>query len=140
MFYHAAQEGLVVPKQSVQVGIRTGNDETHGFTILDANRVHDEGIAATVAEIKRVVGTNKAYLTFDIDCLDPSFAPGTGTPVCGGLTSHQALSIVRGLGDLDFVGMDVVEVAPVYDSAQITALAASALALQYLCLLAAKRG
>ena len=140
MFFHAAQKGLVVPERSVQVGIRTGNDERHGFTILDADWVHAEGIAATVAEIKRVVGANKAYLTFDIDCLDPSFAPGTGTPVCGGLTSQQALGIVRGLGDLDFVGMDVVEVAPVYDSAQITALAASALALQYLCLLAAKRG
>ena len=140
MFYHAAKEGLVEPERSVQVGIRTGNPETHGFNILDADWVHGEGIAATVAEIKRVVGGNKAYLTFDIDCLDPSFAPGTGTPVCGGLTSHQALSIVRGLGDLNFVGMDVVEVAPVYDHAQITALAASALALQYLCLLAAKRG
>ncbi len=139
MFFHAAQEGLVETAHSVQTGIRTHNDETHGFTILHADWVHENGIAATVAEIKRVVGDRKAYLTFDIDCLDPSFAPGTGTPVCGGLSTYQALAIVRGLGDIDFVAMDVVEVAPAYDSAEITALAAASLALQYLCLLAERR-
>jgi agmatinase len=139
MFFHAAEEGLVDPGRSVQVGIRTHNEETHGFTILDAGWVHEKGVAATVAEIARVVGGNKAYLTFDIDCLDPSFAPGTGTPVCGGLSTAQALGILRGLGPLDLVAMDLVEVAPVYDSAEITALAAATLALEYLSVLASKR-
>ena len=95
---------------------------------------------ATIAEIKRVVGDRKAYVTFDIDCLDPVFAPGTGTPVVGGLTTAQALEILRGLGDLDLVGMDIVEVAPAYDHAEVTALAAATLAHDYLCLLAAKKG
>jgi agmatinase len=138
MFFHAAAEGLVDPARSVQVGIRTHNEETHGFTILDAGWVHEKGVAATVAEIARVVGGNKAYLTFDIDCLDPSFAPGTGTPVCGGLSTAQALGILRGLAPLDLVAMDLVEVAPVYDSAEITALAGATLALEYLCMLASK--
>lgn len=139
MFYHAAKEGLVDPARSVQVGLRTHNDQTHGFNILDAPWVHENGIKATVAEILRVVGDHKAYLTFDIDCLDPSFAPGTGTPVCGGLSTHQALGIMRGLQAVNFVAMDVVEVAPVYDHSEITALAAATLALDYLSLLAAKR-
>jgi agmatinase len=139
MFYHAAKEGLVDPGRSVQVGIRTHNEETLGFNILDANWVHEKGVAATIAEIERVVGQNKAYLTFDIDCLDPSFAPGTGTPVCGGLSTAQALGILRGLAGLDLVAMDLVEVAPVYDSAEITSLAGATLALEYLCMLASKR-
>ncbi len=139
MFFHAAREGLVDPARSVQVGLRTYNDETHGFNILDAPWVHERGVEAAIGEIKRVVGGNKAYLTFDIDCLDPSFAPGTGTPVCGGLSTAQALGILRGLAEVDFVAMDVVEVAPAYDSAQITALAAASMAVEYLCLLASKR-
>ena len=139
MFFHAAREGLVDPERSVQIGIRTHNDETHGFHILDALWVHENGVGATVAEIERIVGAHKAYLTFDIDCLDPSVAPGTGTPICGGLNTVQALGILRGLGKLDFVAMDLVEVAPAYDWAQITALAGASLAYEYLCLLAAKR-
>ena len=139
MFYHAARDGLVDPARSVQVGIRTHNDETHGFNILDATWVHNRGVEAAVAEIKRVVGGNKAYLTFDIDCLDPSFAPGTGTPVSGGLTTAQAQGIIRGLVEIDFIGMDLVEVAPAYDHAQMTALAGAHLALDYLCLQAARR-
>ena len=139
MFFHAAEEGLVDPAASVQVGLRTHNDETHGFNILDAGWVHAQGVAAAAAEIKRVVGGRKAYLTFDIDCLDPSVAPGTGTPVCGGLDIAQAQGILRALGGIDFVAMDMVEVAPVYDHAQITALAAAHLTLDYLCLIAAGR-
>jgi agmatinase len=80
------------------------------------------------------VGAHKAYLTFDIDALDPAFAPGTGTPVVGGLNSNQALEILRGLAAIEFVGMDVVEVAPDYDHSEITALIAAQLALEYLCL------
>ncbi len=138
MFFHAARLGLVDPACSVQIGIRTHNDETHGFTILDAPWVHANGAEATAAEIRRVVGKRKAYLTFDIDCLDPAFAPGTGTPVVGGLSTHQARAILAGLVDIDFVGMDLVEVAPMYDVGDITALAGATLALDYLCLRAAK--
>ncbi len=136
MFWHAAKEGLVDPTRSVQIGIRTHNSDRMGFTWLDAPWVHENGVVRTVEEIKRLVGNNKAYLTFDIDCLDPSFAPGTGTPVCGGLTTHQAQSVIRGLDGIDFVGMDMMEVAPAYDNAEITSLAAASIVLDYLCLIA----
>lgn len=136
MFWHAAKEGLVDPARSVQIGIRTHNSDRMGFTWLDAPWVHENGVVRTVEKIKRLVGNNKAYLTFDIDCLDPSFAPGTGTPVCGGLTTHQAQSIIRGLDGIDFVGMDMMEVAPAYDHAEITSLAAASIVLDYLCLIA----
>ncbi|MFQ5985700.1 MAG: agmatinase [Alphaproteobacteria bacterium] len=139
MFFHAAEDGLIEPKRSVQIGIRTHNDETHGFTVLEAPWVHRNGIEATVDEIKRVVGDSKAYLTFDIDCLDPSCAPGTGTPVVGGLSTWQAQEILHRLINIDFVGMDIVEVAPLYDVGEITSLAAATLALDYLCVLAANR-
>ena len=138
MFFHAIEEGLIDPERSIHIGIRTFNSETHGFTILHAPWVHEHGVAASIAEIKRVVGANKAYLTFDIDCLDPAFAPGTGTPVIGGLNTNQARGILMGLGDIDFVAMDLVEVAPVYDISEITSLAAATLCLDYLCLRAAK--
>ncbi len=77
-------------------------------------------------------------MTFDIDFLDPAFAPGTGTPVCGGFSTHEALSLVRGLGGLNIVGMDVVEVAPAYDHAEITALAGASVALELLCAYASR--
>ncbi len=134
MFFHAIGEGLIDPERSIHIGIRSDNPESHGFTILDAPWVHDKGAAAVIAEIERVAGGHAAYLTFDIDCLDPAIAPGTGTPVVGGLTTHQALSIMRGLGGMDFVAMDMVEVAPIYDVGDITSLAAATLALEYLCL------
>ena len=138
MFYQAAQEGIVLPDRSVQIGIRTANLDRRGFHWLDAPWVHSNGIAATSAEIRRIVGDQKAYLTFDIDCLDPAFAPGTGTPVCGGLSTAQALGIVRDLSSIDFVGMDLVEVAPAYDSADVTSLAGATLVWEYLCLRASK--
>ena len=98
---------------------------------------NENGIGAVVEKVKAIVGDRPAYLTFDIDCLDPSYAPGTGTPVCGGLTTHQALTIVRGLAGINLVGMDVVEVAPAYDVGEITALAGATLAAEFLCLYAA---
>ena len=140
MFLRAAREGIVDPASSVQIGIRTHNDDTHGFTILGAPWIHREGIPATVEVVREVVGDAKAYLTFDIDCLDPAFAPGTGTPVSGGLTTAQALEAIRSLGSVDLVGMDVVEVSPPYDVAEITALAAATLAHDFICLQAAKAG
>jgi agmatinase len=135
MFYRAVEEGLVEPARSIQVGIRTDYDrELDRFTVLDAAWVHRHGIDATVARIRQCIGASPAYLTFDIDALDPAFAPGTGTPVPGGLHSIQALEILRALQGIEFVGMDVVEVAPDYDHAEITALVAAQIALEYLCL------
>ena len=137
MFYHAAMEGLIDDRRSVQIGLRTTNDEPMGFNILDARWVHENGPAAVAARVREVVGDNKVYLTFDIDCLDPAFAPGTGTPVCGGLSSFQALEIIRGLAGIRLVGMDIVEVAPTYDAGEVTALAGATLAAEILCLYAA---
>jgi agmatinase len=134
MFYKAVKEGLIDPKTSVQVGIRTWNDDFLGINLLDAAWVHEHGPRAAVQRIASIVGDRPTYLTFDIDCLDPAFAPGTGTPVPGGLTSAQALAIVRGLESVNMVGADVVEVAPAYDQSEITALAAAHIACDLLCL------
>jgi agmatinase len=138
MFLHAAEEGLIDPACSIHVGVRTHNDERHGFSLCDASFVHERGAAAVAAFIREVVGDAPVYLTFDVDCLDPSVAPGTGTPVVGGLTTAQARAILRGLEGLTIAGMDVVEVAPAYDVSQITALAAATIALDMLCLMAAR--
>ena len=138
MFYWAAKQGIVDPSSSVQVGIRTQNPDTLGFFIIDAPTVHENGVRYVVDAIRRHVGARPVYLTFDIDCLDPSYAPGTGTPVCGGLTTHQALTILRGLAGINVVGMDVVEVAPQYDVGEITSLAAASLAMEMLFLYASR--
>ena len=138
MFLRAARSGVIDPARSIHVGIRSHNPDAHGIEIMTAPAVHRSGIDATIAAIRRRVGHAKAYLTFDIDVLDPAFAPGTGTPVAGGLASWQALEILRGLADLDIVGADVVEVAPPYDHAEITALAAATVAHDILCLWAHK--
>lgn len=135
MFYKALKEGLIDPKKSVQVGIRTWNDDFLGMNIIDAPSVHDKGTDAAIARILQVIGDSPVYLTFDIDCLDPAFAPGTGTPVAGGLSTAQALKMVRNLGALNIIGMDVVEVAPAYDHSEVTAIAAAHLAYDMLCLM-----
>lgn len=138
MFYWATKYGIVDPATSVQVGIRTRNQDTLGFNVLDAPWVHRHGIDATIARTREALDDRPVYVTFDIDCLDPSYAPGTGTPVCGGLTTHQALSILRGLAGINILGMDVVEVAPQYDVAEITSLAAAHIAMEMLCLYASR--
>ncbi len=139
VFYRAVEEGLVDPTTSVQIGIRTDyNKDLDQFTVIDSATVHRTGIDETVAKIMQVVGNRKAYLTFDIDALDPAFAPGTGTPVPGGLTSIQVIEILRAIADINFIGMDIVEVAPDYDHSEITALVAAQLGLEYLCMQAAK--
>ncbi len=140
MFHYAAKEGLVDPARSVQVGLRTTNQDTMGFNVLDAPTVHRQDIAATTDRVRDILGDRPVYLTFDIDCLDPSFAPGTGTPVCGGLSSYQAIEILRGLAGINVVGMDVVEVAPAYDVGEITALAAAHLAMEMLYLYGSRPG
>jgi agmatinase len=136
MFYKAIKNGIVDPTKSVQIGIRTWNDDFMGTNILDAQYVHDNGWQKVVERIREIVGDNLVYLTFDVDSLDPAYAPGTGTPVPGGLSSLQALAIIRNLGGLNFIGADVVEVAPSYDHAEITALAAAHVARDIICLLA----
>lgn len=140
MFFHAVNEGVVDPDRSVQVGIRTAYEpEGHRFTVLDGAWVNDNGPGAVLETVRRVIGDQPTYLSFDIDGLDPAFAPGTGTPVCGGLTTDCALKIIRGLKDLNLVGMDLVEVAPPYDHAEVTSLAAATMALEFLCVLASKK-
>jgi agmatinase len=139
MFYKAVCEGLIDPARSVQIGIRTWNDDFLGLNVVGAEQVHAEGTAAIARRVLDIVGDTPAYLTFDIDCLDPAFAPGTGTPVPGGLSSAQALDILRRLVPVKLIGMDVVEVAPAYDHADITALAAAHLATEMLCVVAAQR-
>lgn len=138
MFFHAAKQGLVDPSQSVQIGLRTHNDDTLGFNILDGPWVHEHGVRQVIEETRRIVGNKPVYLTFDIDCLDPSYAPGTGTPVCGGLTTAQAMSIIRGLRGINLVGMDLVEVAPAYDVGEITALAGAHLAMEMIAVYASR--
>tara|TARA_B000000475_G_scaffold93064_1_gene75700 strand:- start:159 stop:1127 length:969 start_codon:yes stop_codon:yes gene_type:complete len=139
MFSRAIKENLIDTKHSIQIGIRTHNSNTKGVTILDAPWVHENGINKVINKIIDVVKDAPAYLTFDIDGLDPAYAPGTGTPVSGGLTSAQALGIIRGLEGLNFIGADVVEVAPAYDHADITAIAAATIAHDYLVLRAKQK-
>lgn len=142
-FYHAIEEGLIDPRRTVQVGIRSPmHKDVHdwtvgkGVTIVFAEDVHETGPAAVAERVRAVIGDAAAYLTFDIDALDPAFAPGTGTPEVGGLASWQARGILRRLAGLDFVGMDVVEVSPPYDVSEITALAAATFVWDYIALLA----
>lgn len=139
MFYHAPNEGLIDATHSIQIGIRTEYDKHNGFTVLDAAYVNDAPQEDIIAQIKSTVGELPVYLTFDIDCLDPAFAPGTGTPVVGGLTSDRALKLLRALQPLNIVGMDIVEVAPAYDQSQITALAAATIALDMLYIQASRK-
>jgi agmatinase len=136
----AVAEGLIDVARSIQVGIRTCAPHDYGVEILDIDACAALGPAGVAARIKTRVGPGPAYLTFDIDALDPAFAPGTGTPVAGGLTSREALAILARLGEIDFRGMDMVEVCPPYDHADVTAIAASTIVQRYLQMLATRRG
>ncbi len=140
MMGRAIREGLVEPARSTQVGVRTFHDTTGGLEVLTAPWVHRNGIDAALDALRQRAAGAPVYLSFDIDGLDPAFAPGTGTPVPGGLATWQALELVRGLGSLDLVGMDIVEVSPPWDHAEITALAAAHLAHDWLCVLAERAG
>ena len=135
MFYKAVKQGLVDPARSVQIGIRTKNADTMGFNIINAREAHEMGPAAVAAKVREFVGEHPSYLTFDIDGLDPAFAPGTGTPVWGGLHSWQASAILRDLAGVNFVGGDVVEVSPPFDTTGATAIAGSSAAVDIMCLL-----
>jgi len=142
-FRRAVEERLIDPRQTIQVGIRGplyGADDfdfqaQHGMVVVPIGEVKERGVAA-VAERWRALVRGKVYVTFDIDSVDPAYAPGTGTPEVGGLTSYEALGLVRALKGLPVVGFDVVEVSPLYDGpGQITALLAANLLYEFLCTL-----
>lgn len=135
----AVDEGLIDASRSIQIGIRTHAPTDCGIDMIMGNEIDRLGIDGIVERIGSRVGNTRAYMTFDIDCLDPAFAPGTGTPVAGGLSSREALEILGNLGAIDFVGGDVVEVSPPYDHADVTAIAGATVAMVYLGLLAEKR-
>lgn len=141
VFYHAIEEGLVDPARMVQIGIRSPVQKDvydwttgKGVTVITAQQVHEFGPQNVAQRVDEIVGAAPAYLSFDIDCLDPAFAPGTGTPEIGGLASWQVQAILRRLDEVQFAGMDIVEVAPAYDTAEITALAAATVVWEYLAL------
>ncbi len=142
VFWHAIREGLVDPGHMVQIGIRSPVQKEvwdwtleQGVTVLTAEDVHTNGVGWTVETIRRVIGERAAYLSFDIDAIDPAQAPGTGTPEIGGLFTWQVAAVLKRLGGLRWVGMDVVEVLPAHDHSEITALAAATVAWHYLGLL-----
>ncbi|MCY4152346.1 MAG: agmatinase [Aestuariivita sp.] len=135
MFYKAVKSGFINTATSVQVGIRTVNNDTLGISILDARWVHENGATRTAARIRAILADNPTYLSFDIDALDPAFAPGTGTPVWGGLASWQVAAILREIDGIDLKGGDVVEVSPPYDTTGATAIAAAHIATEIICLI-----
>ncbi|MDB5412949.1 MAG: agmatinase [Rubritepida sp.] len=146
-FRRAIEEGLLDPKRIVQIGIRGSL-----FDLTDMDWARDQGVRVitmeecvalgtdgVVAEARRVAGTGPTYLTFDVDCLDPAFAPGTGTPEIGGFLPREAQAMVRGLMGLNFIGADVVEVSPPFDNSGGTALVGATMMFEILCLLAVNR-
>jgi agmatinase len=144
-FRRAVEEGLLKPERSIQVGMRGSlfdfgdwNDSRElGFKLISTEEVRGLGISEAIVRIRERVGNTKAYVSFDVDFVDPAFAPGTGTPEIGGFTSREAQEFVRGLVGLDLAGCDVVEVYPAYDPAQITAFLAANVAYELLSLIAA---
>ncbi|APW46642.1 agmatinase [Rhodoferax antarcticus] len=147
--YEALTEGLVSPQHTVQIGLRSSGEraareyvQDQGGLIFTARQLRglDGGaLVPVVAQIAQRIGHRPCYLTLDIDCLDPAFAPGTGTPEPGGLTSSQVLTLLEDLSPLNLIGMDCVEVAPAYDHAELTSSAAAAFVWTYLCGQVAKR-
>ncbi len=144
MFRRAVEENILLPAISIQVGMRgsvyskDAYDESTslGFKIVTMSAVRDLGLSRLIEIIKDRVGMSKVFVTFDIDVVDPAFAPGTGTPEVGGFTSAEAIDLIRGLKGLNFVGFDVVEVLPDYDVAEITALMAANIVYEFLSLIA----
>jgi guanidinopropionase len=143
-FRRAIEEGLLDPKRTVQIGIRgalySENDKAwgleQGIRVIEIEEYADLGIDAVIAEARRVVGDGPTYVSFDVDALDPVFAPGTGTPEIGGINTFDAQRMLRGLRGLNLVGGDVVEVSPPFDTSGNTALVAVTMMFEILCLLA----
>ncbi|MCY4031489.1 MAG: agmatinase [Hyphomicrobiales bacterium] len=147
-FRRAIEEKLLDPKRIVQIGIRGGlytpGDKewglAQGIRVIEIEEVFDLGVEGVVREARRVVGNGRVYVSFDVDALDPVYAPGTGTPEIGGMTTAQAQGMIRGLRGLDIIGADVVEVAPPFDPSGNTALVAVTMMFELLCLLAECHG
>ena len=146
-FRNAIEDGLIAPERMVQIGIRGAHNSSeawefcarHGIRVIYVEEFDALGVARTVEAARAVVGAGPAYLSFDIDALDPSIAPGTGTPEAGGLTMREAQGLVRGMRGLDLIGADVVEVSPPFDPGTNTALCGATIAYELLCLLAEAR-
>jgi agmatinase len=144
MFRRAVEEKLILPEDSIQVGMRGSvyskdayNDSISlGFDVIPMPDVRRMGTAGLLEVIRKRVGRNKVFVTFDIDVVDPAFAPGTGTPEVGGITSGEAIELIQGLKGLNLIGCDVVEVLPGYDVAGITAILAANIIYEFLSLLA----
>lgn len=145
-FRRAVEEGILDPKRTIQIGIRgaANSDECwefgpeHGIRIVYIEEFTKLGVEKVITEVKRVVGDGPTYVSFDIDSVDPAFAPGTGTPEIGGLTTIEAQGLIRGLRGLNLIGADVVEVSPPFDPTGNTALVAATIMYEILCLLAEK--
>ena len=143
-FRRAVEEGLLDPERTVQIGIRGAQNSEEGWTFsLEAGMrvIYMEeftllGVEAAIAETRRVVGDGPTYVSFDVDSLDPAFAPGTGTPEVGGMTTIEAQALLRGLRGVDLVGGDVVEVSPPFDLSGNTALVGATMMYEILCVLA----
>lgn len=143
---NAVEAGVVDPKRAVQVGIRGSSEPLwefsyeSGMEVMHIEEFAELGWKGAAEKIRRIVGSGPVYVSFDIDCLDPAFAPGTGTPVAGGMNTLDALQTLRGLRGLDVIGGDVVEVAPPFDRSGITALAGATVLFEILCLVAERKG
>ncbi|WP_342361247.1 agmatinase [Terrarubrum flagellatum] len=141
-FRQAVLDGVLDPERVIQIGIRGGAEYlwefsyASGMTVLHAEEAAAMGIPAVIRKAREVAGDGPTYVSFDVDSLDPAFAPGTGTPEVGGLTPREALELLRGLAGLDIVGGDVVEVAPQYDSTTVTAQNGAQMLFEILCLVA----
>ncbi len=143
-FRRAVEDGLLDPKRTIQIGIRGAQNTAEGWDysieagmrVVFMEELAEIGVDAAIAEARRVVGDGPTYISFDVDGLDPVYAPGTGTPEIGGITTLDAQKLLRGLGGLDLVGGDVVEVAPPFDQTGNTALVGATLMYEILCLLA----
>jgi agmatinase len=144
-FRQAVLAGVLDPARCVQIGIRGGAEflwefsYESGMTVIHAEELVELGVAHTIATIRRVVGEGPVYVSFDVDSLDPAFAPGTGTPEAGGLSTREAMALVRGCAGLNVVGGDVVEVAPQYDATTNTAQAGAQMLFEILALVALAR-
>jgi guanidinopropionase len=143
-FRRAVEEGLIDPLRTIQIGIRGAQNSTEGWDysassgmrVVFMDEVTRVGVDAVAQEARRVVGDRPTYLSFDIDSIDPAFAPGTGTPEVGGLTSVEILTLLRALRGVSLMGADVVEVAPPFDPTGSTSLLAASVMYELLCLLA----
>jgi guanidinopropionase len=143
-FRLAVEAGVLDPKRTIQIGIRGGQNFmdgiefslSHGMRVIFIEEFSALGVDRVIAEARRVVGDGSTYISFDVDGLDPVYAPGTGTPEIGGITTLEAQRLLRGLRGLNLIGGDVVEVAPAYDQTGNTALVAASIMFEILCLVA----